>query len=165
MTEETQTTPVAHLSEMPDDDFVQTMKLAAWKDNRWSPFMDETIIDRTQEALRDLLASLNVQFSSDTNIDDADWVRAASSLRRRVNARFAQVNARVKEINRAETASNAAYERKWSAFAEKLADAIEQTPGAYVLDEVTVHNGDFTVRQWLAARRLQAAAKLLKVTS
>lgn len=150
------------LSDLDDSDFRQAMKLAAWKEDRWVAFMDDSIVDRTQEHIRSLLAELEVQRTSTDMDDDPEWAKAVKGLQRRLNARAIQVTAKVREMNRQETATATAYERKWSDFSFALAEQIEGSPADYLLDDTFIPSGELTVREWMSVRRAQKAAKAVR---
>jgi len=153
------------LEELDDDDFRQVMKQALWKQERWTLFMADDIIDRTDDAIRFLQAELRVQLTSEKATDEPEWAAYTEKLLTRLNARASVVRAAVKKMNREETANPEAYERKWSAFTFKLAESFEDSEASYLLDETFIPSGEITVREWMEARRSQADAKAARLVA
>lgn len=155
---------MSNLLDLDDEDFTAALKHALWKDQRWQPFLADDVVDRAYETSRDLLATLNVQLSSQDRKQDPDWTARTKSLCTRLMWRIGQLKLRIKELNAAESATLDAYERKWSTVAYDLASALEQSLDDYILDELFLPDGSMSIRQWLEARRTQQQAKQAKAT-
>lgn len=146
------------LENLTDEEFASELRASIWRDDLWNDFMEPHIIDRTEEALTLLHTSITGQISHYKFERSREWLGRARHFATQAGARKAQVKKVIRNLNRAETAEVASMERKWGAFAQTLATALEQSDRDHLLDAIVVRD-ELTAREWLAARRMQQATK------
>ncbi|UDL15996.1 hypothetical protein QEH42_gp222 [Microbacterium phage Pumpernickel] len=149
---------IVDLALFDDEEYVAELIFSARDDELWEPFLDDDLIDRTQElsrrAIRELMEEQTITVGSE---------RQELTLTRLALAdRLSVVNKTIADRNRARTATVEAMEKKWANFAFELAEVLEGTvfsPNEKHPLDVIMKSDDLTARQWLNARRAQRLEK------
>lgn len=143
---------IEELNEATDEEFQQAIKGSMWKEDTWSVFMEDEVIDRTSDSLGSLVASIQSQLVANADIVGIDptWMKRAKSLMIVASNRKGQANRRIKELNKAETAAEHADIATWRNIAEQLG-FIAQGHGA-VLDDIFLPRDGMSVEDWLGLR-------------
>jgi hypothetical protein len=151
-------TILEELNEATDEEFTNYLKQDIWKNAQFEVYLDETVVDRSNDQIGALLGSIKAQMIGRTDADEL-WLRRAGSLSKMLATRKSQTRRTIKELNRLETGTVQAVESKWSAFAESLAEVLEEHD-CNALDRITMPDGSITAAEWLTRRRAQQALKL-----
>lgn len=148
------TVSVGELVGARDADFEKALK---WNLRRaeWSAFVQPEVIDRTNDTLAQIIASISTQLADKGDAADPDWKRRAKTLLSIVQGRKGEVNRQIKDLNRTEAEELDA----WRQFAAKLAAALDAAGARTVLTRVEIPGGDITALEWLEGRRARIAAK------
>lgn len=143
------------------DSIIESREIAqaALNDDTLQGLIDTWGLEEVVIGFRALAGDLHGQFSYKGG--DREWKKRAGHLFARVNARTAALSAELKRRNREETANVATLEKKWAAFAERVARR------AYLIDPAALADiegpgADITAEEWLYARMQQQASKASK---
>ena len=147
------------LHELDDEQFHDEVGENVGFSANWKHFTNSLVIHRTLHALEMLEISLEGQLAKHAEKEgNEEWALRTARFKKIVDARLRDVRYRVRKIE----ASAAQRESGWKAFAHKLAEEIEDSEFADVLDTIKTPLGDLTAAEWLSRRRekraLQAVA-------
>lgn len=147
------------LASLTAEEFRDELNESLFDDDLWREFLSEEVVERTRVELVSISAHVRSQIASRRDEGDSVWRRRAANFLRKVDARCAEAKSAMRAVNRARTASVAAYEMKWAAFAFDLAVALDHSDMATMLDEIMLPPGEITAGEWLDARRAQRAGR------
>lgn len=129
----------------------------ALRDDAFDALVQEWGIDEARVAYSALCGRLLQQLADRSR--DRDWRKRAVHLQACSAARVHVLNHRIRARNKAESATVEATSRKWSTFAERLAQALYLVDPAALREVVGPGDGAIDAEEWLHERRAAAARK------
>lgn len=140
-----------HLEELDDLQFSDLVSKAMHQRYVWPQFLEPNIIERTRAALIELKMALIAQVQDFGEDADPDWLLRIRHKTRVVDSRLVRINSLIKEESIKRSATVEHVSKKYSTLAFQLAEALESSNNAFMLDEIFLD--DISAGEWLIRRQ------------
>jgi hypothetical protein len=140
-----------YLEQLDDLQFSDLVSKAMHQRYVWPQFLEPGIIERTRSALIELKTTLIAQVQDLGQEADPDWLRRIRHKTRVIDSRLVRINSLIREEKTRRSATVEHVSRKYSALAFRLAEALEASNNAFMLDEIFLD--DISAGEWLVRRK------------
>jgi hypothetical protein len=142
---------MVYLEQLDDLQFSDLVSKAMHQRYVWPQFLEPAIIERTRSTLIELKTTLIAQVQDSGEEADPDWLRRIQHKRRVIDSRLVRINSLIREEKTRRSATVEHVSKKYSTLAFRLAEALQSSDNAFMLDEIFLD--DITAGEWLMRRR------------